>query len=627
MTDRDPSTGRFVQRLDLDTEPAKRALDDWEKESKSTFTELNSAIEVGEKVFGKVAKAIHSLVDPAVESEKATRGLATGLALQGDATAKTLARIQSYNSALEDQIGIDDDAAAALQTKLLTLGVLPGQLERATRATIGLSDATGKDLSRASKEVAKAFKENGERAQELESLFAVSEARAKTYGGETERLHAQWGEVFETLGKVITQSPQVEDLLENANKGVKDLNTSLEDAKPKIDQWFDGFIRGIRKLAEEATQHPGVANFLGIAAFPITGVPGLVLSNAALASSGELAKGAAKIDEQLTLFEKMADFFFQGETDPNVLPPANRDVERRQVKKLDEQIAANEVARNSKGIKGPGKPKREKPVGDVDNQLSDEARELLFGFGSSTDAERQQKALDAREKMLDEFDRIELVALKSEAEKADFYSKLRTKRDDDEKKRRDKLLREEHAFWGQIADIGIQGVAGFITNIAGELGKGGDELGERMKAALGQLLSGLGATLIQIGTAAVIAGTLGEIAPIFKPATGGAIGAGWGAALIGIGAAMVAGGAAVTPSSAAPKAAAAGDAARAGSSPFPQGSEFRGFNDLDNGRGNTTTVIEVNFGRGVVFGTPRQIGRQLGKLLRDAGTLNPRRAA
>lgn len=131
--------------------------------------------------------------------------------------------IKQLNAERERTLGIDADEQMQLQGTLVSMGVRVDQLDEATRATIGLSTATGHGLNEASRVVARALGGNTAALQEygikvssvseaqgkFAQMFAVVAAQADSYGARVSALGHSWDGLFESIGHVIVQSPVV----------------------------------------------------------------------------------------------------------------------------------------------------------------------------------------------------------------------------------------------------------------------------------------------------------------------------------------------------------------------------------------------------------------------------------
>jgi hypothetical protein len=101
--------------------------------------------------------AINAAYDRQADS---VRGLETALRLQGEEVEGNSARLQGFASQLQQLAGVGDEATLALMKKASTLGITADQMEDATKATIGLSEATGMGLDASLRAVQQAMEGN-----------------------------------------------------------------------------------------------------------------------------------------------------------------------------------------------------------------------------------------------------------------------------------------------------------------------------------------------------------------------------------------------------------------------------------------------------------------------------------
>lgn len=210
-----------------------KSLQDHFDRFKTLFTPLNQAWELFGKVAGtirRVGQEILALASEASAAEQATLRLTNALDLQGEGVgARLVPRLQAYNAAIQEKGIADADELAAMQAQLALRGVQADQIERATRATIGLSTITG-DLSSASAIVTRVLDGNvgvlkrygieatttDDALRQLSQRMGVAESAADSYAGRVLRLGAAWGDVREATGAVITQSSTVNTALSGA---------------------------------------------------------------------------------------------------------------------------------------------------------------------------------------------------------------------------------------------------------------------------------------------------------------------------------------------------------------------------------------------------------------------------
>jgi len=142
---------------------------------------------------------------------------------RADFTDEEFEALKRLNGERERTLGIDADAQLQLQGTLASMGVHKDQLDAATKATIGLSTATGQGLNEAAKVVAKSLAGNTGALQEygikvasvqeaqakFAQMFDVAAAQADTYGSRVQALGHSWDGLFEAIGKIIIQNPEV----------------------------------------------------------------------------------------------------------------------------------------------------------------------------------------------------------------------------------------------------------------------------------------------------------------------------------------------------------------------------------------------------------------------------------
>lgn len=555
-----------------DTSQAKRAISELSAEIVGRLTPVVDVGELATKAFGALTSAVSSAVGwlrdaaaAAADAEKTQRLLAAAVGSHYDALAE-------FNGALSAKLGMDDDDLAAMQTKLVGLGVQQSKLEEATKATLGLAAATGKDLMAATKQVSAAFVESGAEAKRLASLYVFAEEEAATFEGRTRALNTAWGDLTETLGGSITKSEGVTEQITGLTAAIQQLNREL-DTTSAIDSFVDRIATGWNRATSAIAR--GIADTVARAGDLIN-----VLGNAVgITGAGDDLPGMSSA-RVLRAYADAADPSFTTEpiTGPKPPPP-----------------------------KPKAKPKTARSVG-ASPAMSPEQAQGDLGRFSEFDAELDRQA---REKLDADKQLADLLAKQRESERAAVEAATLRAYDAEQ--------RQMQAHYTQLAGIGLLGVTGFLSGTIQAWASGRASLDEAAAMAFGGMLSQIGQGLFAMGSAAVAAGLLGSVAPIFAPATGGPLGVTAGLGLMAAGGVLMGLGglasAAATPS-------AAGGSATTATLPrgrmdgAPLG--FRG----DQG-GPQTTVINVNFGAGLVTGTPREIGRTIADMLRQADSLRP----
>lgn len=595
---------RVAIKIDLDKRNAESGFKSLAASAKTSFTEINQGLELASKAFAVVSRVISSVVSVTSAWVKASAESELAQTRLARASGEHYASLTRLNQTLLRKIGIDDDETAALETKLLALGVLPSKLEGATKATLGLATATGKDMTRAALEVARAFQKGGVEAERLERLFAITEASSRTFAGETRKLDTAFGELGESLGDSITKSEALKGAMSALTESVHAFTDIV--GSPELQAAIDVLFRSLVSWAADAIDAiVGLRRALGdlrgfIASSAIGEIPGLreIFDVSGLIREQDLSPTFRALEELSDRLRIVAD----ARREAFVGPPAPG-----QALALGKSGARPRRARGARGID--------------ESQISPEGQAIL-GRESITAMDEEitrarQQAFEA-EKDLERRQQKELLDLEIESNEMRFAAELEAM------ERREKLqtqhLEATHAFQSELSQIGITGITDFISGIVSNALQGELDLGAAIGRLMGGMLQALGRSLVALGSAAVAAGVLGSVAPIFAPSTGGPAGIAAGLGLIAAGSVLSGVGAAIGAGSA-PRAGARASTAGGGTS-FAAGAEPRGFVPRQD-QAPRTTVINVSFGRGFVTGSPRAIGREIRRYLEEAETLRP----
>lgn len=557
-----------------DTSQAKRAISELSAEIVGRLTPVVDVGELATKAFGALTSAVSSAVGwlrdaaaAAADAEKTQRLLAAAVGDHYDALA-------TFNGALSAKLGMDDDDLAAMQTKLVGLGVQQSKLEEATKATLGLAAATGKDLMAATKQVSAAFVEGGAEAKRLASLYVFAEEEAATFEGRTRALNTAWGDLIETLGGAVVSSQGVTQTFGALTEGVREFTGFLNstDGKAMVDSFFVSIAHGAAGALDGLV---GMVKMADDIKRKIDDILGRVTTEPIVEGGGFLGT-----------IENLADRL-------------------RGVK--GGQVAGGSVGGGALGSRAKTGG-RALAAGGASSAMSPEQAMGAQGRTTEFDAEVERQQMER--------DRLALDVQRQQIEREQA---LRDEQRD--RRARDFAMEEEQTqqHYAQLATIGLGGVTGFLSGTIQAWVSGRASLDEAAAMAFGGMLSQIGQGLFAMGSAAVAAGLLGSVAPIFAPATGGPLGITAGLGLMAAGGVLMGLGglasAAATPS-------AAGSSATTATLPrgrmdgAPLG--FRGEQS-----GPQTTVINVNFGAGLVTGTPREIGRTIADMLRQADSLRP----
>jgi chromosome segregation ATPase len=206
-------------------------------------------IGAGAAVAGFAAKALSAYS----QQEAAEKLLTSALRAHGDEIENNMARLNKAASAIQDETGAADENTMARMARLRMLGVEADQLEMAARATIALKSA-GMEEEAAIKAVAMARAgEYGMLTQYIPALrqatteaekarivndfltkgYAQQKAALNTVSGQWAALKGRVGDAWEEVGKAISQSGNLQQVLKQAGDAVKAFGESVKN-------WIEG---------------------------------------------------------------------------------------------------------------------------------------------------------------------------------------------------------------------------------------------------------------------------------------------------------------------------------------------------------------------------------------------------
>tara|TARA_Y100000310_G_scaffold235720_1_gene238881 strand:+ start:1042 stop:2874 length:1833 start_codon:yes stop_codon:yes gene_type:complete len=198
--------------------------------------------------------------------EEAEHKLAAAMKARGEFTQAALEANKKLADQIQRQTAIGDDEIIRLQAQLKLQGVSNAEMERAVKNTIGLAEVTGSNLQSAARQVTRAM--NGEvsvlkRAgieaanvteanKKLAEAYSVAATHTETYAGKTELLGGLWGDLSETWGFAITQSPAVLAAVDALNNVVVELIGYFDS--PAGREAINGFFTAILDNAASALE-------------------------------------------------------------------------------------------------------------------------------------------------------------------------------------------------------------------------------------------------------------------------------------------------------------------------------------------------------------------------------------
>lgn len=583
-----------------------RELDDGLKGLKSTFTELNSGLELAGKAIGLVTGAMSIAIGHATKWAQASAAAQQAQTRLASVTGTHFAALQKLNTELQRKLGIDDDDLANVQSKLRALGVQTSQLERATKATIGYSEATGKDLLAATKQVATAFKKGGDEVARLAGLFHVAEDAANTFTGETRRLRTLWGELDETLGDSITKSSGLKEAMETSAIALTGFINIFGNQQGQliIDFFFRKIAGGLSQMINAVI---GAKKFIEDT-FPDSGTVTdeddevtrrtLAAHGLKVPAPGELARNRARRAQNFG--------------DPSFVGPPSAEQAGVAAAKAASVAFWEGLQRFADGLTatGGGAPRLLEPP-----KVSTKGGGGGAGKGGTSKSKTTRSAgkfgiLPGDQPFqADNTDNVFTQAA-DEAASFDEFADATIER-----------VRTFSETLQEAAAFGISSLGGLLSGAIQEIVSGSGSLLDAIKHLFGSLLITIGEYIIQLGAAAVIGGVLGTAVPWLGVATGGPGAIVAGSIAVAAGGGIVALGAAL------------GGSGKGGGSSKPDiGGKFVGFKGRGGvgssggsssvlggftpaplGAGSAPIQVNINFNRPVT--DPRRTARELRQAL------------
>jgi hypothetical protein len=243
-------------------------------------------------VFNAFTGEISSSIKAAGDAEKAHVQLVAALRAQGTAVPSVITAFQGYATALQKTTIYQDDAVESAAALLVTIGnVMPRDMEKALKATTNLASGLGIDLDSAARTVAKAAEGNTtalrkvgvvmddtkgkthDFGQVLDAITAKfggqAEAIAGTYQGRLAQLGNTWNNVEESIGRVITQNATVLKAMNSVNTLIDEQTGELNEnatANNLVSTSVIGLVKVMAGLAQAVESVVGVFEPLNLAA-------------------------------------------------------------------------------------------------------------------------------------------------------------------------------------------------------------------------------------------------------------------------------------------------------------------------------------------------------------------------
>lgn len=202
------------------------------------------------KILHEIADASRRGFEEAARQEEAEVRLVAALRGLGAASAEALKQSRALASSLQSLTGVGDDVILSGQAMLVTIGRLSGEgLERATRAALGFSIVTGRDLGESFTLLARlagggtvalgrlgiTVDETLGKTEKYAAVLKFMEDRGREAGefmgqsfpGSLRRLDQAWGELLESMAMMISRSPAVVEALNGLIDAVERLTADM----------------------------------------------------------------------------------------------------------------------------------------------------------------------------------------------------------------------------------------------------------------------------------------------------------------------------------------------------------------------------------------------------------------
>ena len=627
----------------VNEKPAQRGLQALQDSFTSTIVQMNAAMEVASKVFGAASAAIGAVVDAAseyvelaMEQERVERRAMAALQSRQTFTRVELDLLQQANAARQQQLGIGDEVQLQLQGTLASMGVAKGQIDAATRAAIGLSEAMGMGLEEAGKIAGKALSGNvgalkeyginarsvGEAQTALNALYEQAVAQSTTLATRYQVLNANIGDLKEVLGQTITSSGVAKDALDALSAATVQLQSffASSDGRELVNQFFSvitigaadaidamlGAYRVMQSLRGQSDRGSVLSRIGGAGRLVGAVQPGALLARA-LGFGGGLQGGAAEIKDA---FDQLLGRGVEALGDSPLVQTATELADRLRAAAKSAVDVQSTLGGGAGGRRGGGAgealPDVSVEIGPIKSarlaQLENEIQTQMELEDGMRAALRENQAALAREQ-------------------ADLERQIETERVTERNQARMDAYKQEQeaakAHYQVLGDLTKQG-AGIVSNSISDLlvawASGADMAEMTVGKFVGTMISQIGVMLIQTGIAASVLGVLslipglqGITGPPGLGIAGGLAATGAGLAMVALGSAM-GGGAPRGGSAGASRTSGGGTAGSRGFDPVP-----RGFGGVGRDMAAAPSYnIAVSFG---VVGDERRAARMIRDVL------------
>ena len=179
-----------------------------------------AAVALGAAAVAGAYKAVQA----AAIQEQAENALESALRSNGDAVSALLPKYKALAAEIQNQTTAADESTLAMMAQIRNLGVMPGQMEQATKGAIGLAKALNLDANSAARYTALALKgettilqryvpalRTATTAAEKQKIvtdlmnrgYEQAQAETDTFSGKLQQLKNSLGDIVENLGFLL----------------------------------------------------------------------------------------------------------------------------------------------------------------------------------------------------------------------------------------------------------------------------------------------------------------------------------------------------------------------------------------------------------------------------------------
>jgi hypothetical protein len=537
-------TENVQSKLEFDVADALGVSDEFFKKMGDGVVSVNAGWELLDKAIGAVVATIEGAASAALdiakasdEQERANRRLLTTAQLQGQATAGLVENANEFASILQQLTGIEDDVTLSIQAQLTAMGTYRGDLDKATLAVVGFSEAHGVPLQSAVRLVGRmiegdttAFKKYGvevdsasEAIDRYAGLSSIAIENGDDLSGKLDVLAANWGDLGEAVGAFVSNSDTVNDLALLMAEGVYELSTTISENGEDIEEFFGE----VKKVADD-TAH--VLAALSAAVLGFHGVAATIATD-----TGQIAEALRGEDDPATDIPfrlRMLEQRYQREEElrrraEQRIETANRIAAERERK--ERQRLADEWEKDLEAF-FEDRAKKRKQIAqreiEAEIDLAAHKREIEIEELKLTNEIRFQLQMDAFEAeqaaKRAHLDQNFAREQKAFEKRIDALTNYTARYLDIEKVKEQEFSQTTLAAMNSVfAAVGAleDGVSQSIGTIVSGLVKGEEDIGNKIGAIFGATLDKVGDTLIGLSIAALATNLLSLI-PVLAPLAG-----------------------------------------------------------------------------------------------------------